>query len=230
MHRADREIPGLLWTPAGAARTRPLVLIGHGAGSTKRDPRVVSLARRLVRHHSFAAAAIDGPVHGDRRADRGVDGALMFLDFAQLWAADASMADEMLADWMATVDALSELEGVGEGPVGWWGLSMGTIIGVPLLAADSRIEVAVLGLMGTRAPSEEFRKRIVEDARHVSCPVLFLVQWDDELMRRDDVLALFDEIGSADKTLHAHPGGHVDVPVEEMDASERFLVTHLRGT
>lgn len=229
MHRADREVPGLLWTPAGASGTRPLVLIGHGAGSTKRDPRIVSLARRLVRHHSFAAAAIDGPVHGDRRADGGVDGTLMFVEFAHLWAHDPSMVDEMVDDWSATIDALSELGDLRARRIGWWGLSMGTIIGVPLLAAERRIEAAVLGLMGTGAPSEEFRKRIVEDARRVRCPVLFLLQWDDELMRRADVLALYDEIASRDKTLHAHPGGHVDVPLEELDASERFLAAHLGG-
>ena len=152
----------------------------------------------------------------------------MFLEFAQLWAADPDMADEMVGDWTCALDALSDLEEVGTGPVGWWGLSMGTIIGVPLIAACSRIEVAVLGLMGTGAPSEAFLKRIVTDARHLRCPVLFLLQWDDELMRRADVLALFDEIGTADKTLHAHPGGHVDVPVEELDASEWFLAAHLQ--
>jgi dienelactone hydrolase len=203
------------------------VLICHGAGNTKRDPYIVSLARRLVRHHSFAAAAIDGPVHGDRRADHSEDSGIMFVEFAQLWANDPKMVDEMVADWRATLDALRELDEVGPGPTGWWGLSMGTILGVPVVAAEERIVVAVFGLMGTAGPSALFRKRIADDARRVRCPVLFLLQWDDELVKREDVLVLFGEIGSRDKRLHAHPGGHVEVPAEELDASERFLADHL---
>ena len=140
VHRDGRVVPGLIWTPEGAAGPRPLVLICHGAGNTKRDPYVMSLARRLVRHHTFAAAAIDGPVHGDRRPDSLQDGGLMLLEFGQVWANDPQMVDEMVADWRATLDSLAGLEDVGPGPIGWWGLSMGTILGVPVLAAEERIQ------------------------------------------------------------------------------------------
>jgi hypothetical protein len=60
--------------------------------------------------------------------------------------------------------------------------------------------------------------------------VLFLVQWDDELFRRDRVLDLFDAIGSPDKRLHANPGLHQHVPAEEFDASEAFLARTLAPT
>jgi dienelactone hydrolase len=223
----SHPVPGLLWTPAGDSGPRPLVLVCHGAGNTKRDAYVLALARRLVRHHSFAAAAIDGPVHGDRRSDGSEDGALMFLEFNQLWNSDPSMIDEMVTDWRATLDALKALDEIGTGPVGWWGLSMGTILGVPVVAAEERIEVAVLGLMGTRGPNAWFRERVVADARRIGCPVLFLLQWDDELVRREDALDLFGEIGATDKRLHAHPGGHVEVPREGFYASVHFLADHL---
>jgi dienelactone hydrolase len=227
VRREGRLVPGLLWTPQQASGPRPLVLVGHGAGNHKREAYVVSLARRLVRHHSFAVAAIDGPVHGDRRADSSNDGALMLVEFAHMWANEPRMADDMVADWQAALDALSALEEVGEGPVGWWGLSMGTILGIPFVAAEKRVQAAVLGLMGTAAPNQVFRERFLRDAREVRCPVLFLAQWDDELMLRRDVLALFDEIGATDKRLHANPGVHTAVPAEEFEASERFLAGHL---
>src|SRR5688500_14757738 len=62
----DRTIPGILWTPEDATGTRPLVLIGHGGSQEKRSPNILSLARRLVRHLGYAAAAIDAPFHGER--------------------------------------------------------------------------------------------------------------------------------------------------------------------
>jgi hypothetical protein len=61
-------VPGVLWTPEQAATAwpRPLILLGHGGSQDKRAPNMVALARRLVRHHGIAAAAIDLPLHGDR--------------------------------------------------------------------------------------------------------------------------------------------------------------------
>ena len=54
-----------------------------------------------------------------------------------------------------------------------------------------------------------------------------MLQWDDELVPRDSGLSLFDAIGSAEKTLHANPGRHMDVPMFEVDSSELFFARHL---
>ena len=43
-------------------------------------------------------------------------------------------------------------------------------------------------------------------------PVQFLVQWDDERIPRAQSLAVFEALGSAEKTLHANSGQHVDLP------------------
>jgi dienelactone hydrolase len=224
--RDGRTVPGLLWTPPEAGGPRPLVLIGHGASGSKREDYVMAFGRRLVRHLGFAAAAIDGPVHGDRRAGRpGPD--LPFFDFGQLWTSDPTMTDAMVADWRTTIDVLQSEPDIGVGPVGYWGLSMGTILGLPLVAAEPRVAVAVLGLMGLTGPT---RSRIAADALSISCPVLFLMQWHDELFPREKVIDLFDALGSTDKRLHAHPGSHGEVPLEEFEASERFLALHLAPT
>lgn len=224
LDRQGRTVPGLLWSPPGAAGGRPLVLIGHGGSGHKRQDYVVALARRFVRHWSFAAAAIDGPVHGDRRDDGGTDSRLVFLEFAKAWSGDPAMTAAMAADWRATLDALQALEEVGNGPVGYWGLSMGTILGLPFVAAEPRVTAAVLGLMGLTGPTQH---HIASGAPKVVCPVLFLVQLADELFARDDALALFDELGSTDKRLHANPGSHGAVPDEEFVASELFLAERL---
>jgi dienelactone hydrolase len=220
---AGRVVPGLLWTPEGADRERPLVLIGHGAGTSKGEPYVVALARRMVRHHGYAAAAVDGPLHGDRRPDDG-GFAISFAEFGQAWANEPAMIDDAVADWTTTLDALEGLPEVGRGPVGYWGLSMGTILGLPLVAAEPRITAAVLGLMGITGPTKE---RHAADAARVAVPVLFIVQWDDELFPRDKAFALFDALGGPEKRLHAGPGQHSEVSRPEFEDTERFLADHL---
>jgi len=216
-------VPGIVWTPEGAERPRPLVLVGHGGGGNKRMPYVLSLARRLVRHGHYAVAAIDGPGHGDRAgAPVAYDpqvGALRssFLDHV------AAASETMTADWAATLQELRKLDEVGHGPLGYWGLSMGTMFGIPFVAATPDVQCAVLGLMGTFAEGNPWGTA----ASAVTCPTLFLVQTDDELVPPATALALFQAIGSPDKRLHAHPGAHSAVPVEEIDASEQFFTRHL---
>jgi fermentation-respiration switch protein FrsA (DUF1100 family) len=78
--------------------------------------------------------------------------------------------------------------------------------------------------MGLVGPT---RARMAADAASITCPVLFVQQWDDALIPRADVFELFDTIGSSDKRLHAHPGDHAAVPVEEIAFSARFLARHL---
>jgi len=218
-----RMVPGVLWTPEAVTGSRPLVLIGHGATRDKRVGYILALAHRLVGDHGFAAAAIDGPGHGDRMLPGRRNDFEVFSDFLAEWSREGT-TDDMVADWSVTLEALRTLDEVGDGPVGYWGLSMGTIYGIPLAAAEPRIQVAVFGLMGLVGPT---RERMETDARHLSCPVLLLQQWDDSLIPRQHVLELFDALGSVDKRLHAHPGDHAAVPVEEMVFSARFLVRHL---
>ena len=40
-------------------------------------------------------------------------------------------------------------------------------------------------------------------------------------------LALFDALASAEKTLHANPGRHGEIPAFELDSSLRFFARHL---
>ena len=218
-----RTVPGVLWLPASGTGPRPLVLLGHGATRHKRVDYLLALGRRLAASYGFAVGAIDAPGHGDRRAPADADDIQLFGAFLAEWSREGS-TDDMVADWQATLGALRELDEVGDGPIGYWGLSMGTIYGIPLVAAERRIQVAVFGLMGLVGPT---RARMAADAASVACPVLFIQQWDDSLIPRPEVFELFDAIGSGDKRLHAHPGEHAAVPVEEIVFSARFLARHL---
>jgi predicted esterase len=117
---------------------------------------------------------------------------------------------------VAVVRSLDQVPGVlgaHAGPVGFWGLSQGARVGLPLLAAEPRITAAVLGLADGPLAS----------APLVSAPVLFYVQSDDEMVQPDACRALFDALGSGDKTLVENPGGHLDLPRTTADESASWL-------
>jgi dienelactone hydrolase len=222
------EIPGVLWTPDGAAGARPLILMGHGGGQHKKAPGIVARARRFAAERGFAVAAVDAPGHGDRlrseehdriiaemrsRAQTGGELTPVLAEFHTL------LAGQSVPEWRAALDAVQQLDHVGAGPVGYWGMSMGCGLGVPLIAAEPRIRAAVLGLNGAETSAEA--------AAQITVPVEFLVQWDDEMVPRAASLALFDAFASAEKTLHANPGKHAETPMFELDSTLRFFTRHL---
>lgn len=67
-----------------------------------------------------------------------------------------------------------------------------------------------------------------EEARQVTVPLLFRLQWDDEGNPRRRALDLFDAFGSKEKTLPADLGGHTGTPWFEVEDGDRFFGRHLR--
>lgn len=231
----DEVVPGLHWLPVAASGPHPTVCIGHGGFQHKGYGNVPELAVQFVRNLGVGVVALDAPRHGDRITDpeaaekaraalvagagrggrRGVD--------PKVLAAMAKRTQQHVDEWRALLDALQGDERWAAGPFGWWGVSMGTTHGLPLVAGDDRIVAAVFGLNALAPGDDEQAAR----AASITVPLLFLNQSDDELMTRDATLALWDAFGSAEKTMHINPGGHVQVPRFERDASEAFFRRHL---
>ncbi|MET0210783.1 MAG: hypothetical protein ABW220_17190, partial [Burkholderiaceae bacterium] len=212
VERNGRTVPAIMWTPSNSSAPRPLVLIGHGGSQSKDAPGIVDLASRLVRAHGFVAAAIDGPIHGARRSD-GLLGPPMQQAFRELWAADTRI-DFMVEEWQAAIEALVRMDCVDATAIGWYGVSMGTAYGLPLVAREPRIRAALLGMWGSDYPNSE---RLVQDAPALCCPVLYQIKWDDQFFGRQGQLDLFDRLGSAEKWCKVYMGTHTAVEGIQLD-------------
>jgi pimeloyl-ACP methyl ester carboxylesterase len=222
------EVSGVLWSPASGADRVPLVLMGHGGGEHKKARAMTGRAHRIVTSCGFAVATIDAPGHGGR--PRTAHDEQEIAAMQQAMAAgepvgpivvryNAHLAERAVPEWQATLDALQELPEIGTGgPVGYWGLNMGTAIGVPLAAAEPRITAAVFGL---------FWPALAEVARQITIPVEFDLQWDDQHIDRQAGLELFDAFASKEKTLHANAGAHKELPRFEADSAVHFFARHL---
>jgi dienelactone hydrolase len=246
-----RTVPGLHWRPAGGTPPRATVLVGHGGFQSKEAPNIVELAAQLARERSYATIALDAPGHGERRTDEqvrqqeetlrrlragGVDDELRrgrdraVAGAAAGGGAGAGTAGDagpprlprMVREWRALLDALADQPEAAPAPYGYWGVSMGARYGIPLAAADPRIEAAVFGLFGL-FPDPAFTAAV----EAVTIPLLFLFQYDDELVTPESGLALWAAFGSTRKTMHINPGPHVGVPRFERDSSSAFYARHL---
>jgi pimeloyl-ACP methyl ester carboxylesterase len=218
------EIPGTLWTRGSAPA--PLILMGHNGGLHRRESRLVARARHSAAEYGYAVAAIDHPGHGDR--PRSAVDEQARADLRRAMAAGepvdeifesfvGPLVEKAVPEWRTTLDALLSLPGIG-GPVGYSGM---TAVGIRLALVEPRISAAAF-FAGGFVPGA-----LREEARQVSIPLLFLLQWDDEGNDRQLALDLFDAFGSEEKTLHANTGGHTGVPEWEGDAGNRFFARHL---
>ncbi|MFD8424845.1 alpha/beta hydrolase [Streptomyces sp. NPDC059466] len=224
-------IPGILWTPASASSSAPapLILLGHPPlGLSKMYPRLVARALSSAAQ-GFATATIELPGSGERPRWPAAEQAR--ADLRRAMEAGEPVGDEIVdalvlplvdravPEWQAALDALLPLPGLG-GPVGFSG---GVIsIGIRLAVVEPRVSAAVL-FAGSLVP-----RALFEEARQVTVPLHVLLQWDDEGNDRQASLDLFDAFGSAEKSLHAHLGGHAGVPEYAGDAANRFFARHLR--
>ena len=219
------EIPGVLWTTAGSAPA-PLILIGHNGGLHKREPRLVARARHSAAEYGYAVAAIDHPGHGDRPRSAAGEQARAELRRAMRAGEPVEeifesfigpLVEQAVPEWRSALDALLALPEVG-GPVGYSGMAA---VGIRLSVLEPRIAAAGF-FAGGYVPRAQR-----EEARQITIPLQFLLQWDDEGNDRQSALDLFDAFGTKEKTLHANMGGHAGVPWFEVEAGARFFARHL---
>ncbi|MGI5456507.1 dienelactone hydrolase family protein [Streptomyces sp. CA-249302] len=222
------EIPGTLWTPESAGPV-PLILMSHNNGLPRREARLVARARYTAAQ-GYAVVSIDAAGCGDRPRSAAAEQARAELGRAMRAGDPVDRIDEIfeslvgplvenaVPEWRATLDAVLELPGI-EGPVGY---TSWTALGIRLAAVEPRI-AAVGFFAGGYVPRAQR-----EEARQVTVPLLFLLQWDDEGNPRQRALDLFDAFGSKEKTLHANLGGHLGTPRFELVDGDRFFGRHLK--
>jgi dienelactone hydrolase len=232
---SGERVPAVIWSPDGAKGERPLILMGHGGSQHKKIGTLAARARQYAQRHGYAVLAIDAPGHGDRISReqaaklaaevgarvRGAPGAGFTTDMLKTMAERTQKA---VPEWKAALDAVQSLPFVGKHErIGYWGVSMGTAIGVPFVASEPRIKCAVFGLAGLRSGQTAFESA----AKAITIPLEFVFQWEDAVAPRENGIALFNAFSSKEKAMHINPGEHVGIPNFEGASWERFFVRHL---
>lgn len=233
---AGECVPAVIWSPEGARTSRPLVLMGHGGSQHKKIGTLAARARQYAQRLGYATLAIDAPGHGDRISREQAE--ILAKEVGErvrgigrtggpsteMMKTMAERTQRAVPEWKAALDAALDFDFVGRTEaIGYWGVSMGTAIGVPLVASEPRIKCAVLGLAGLRSGASALEQA----ANAITIPLEFVFQWEDAVAPREAGIALFNAFGSREKTMHINPGGHVEIPKFEGASWQAFFVRHL---
>jgi len=229
LRHGAQVVPGVLWSRSGST-TRPAVLLGHGGSGHKSSERQLRVARWLAAEAGLAVVAIDGPYHGDR-----VPAPLDPAGYQQLIVHEGieRVTARMTMDWLAVVGALEALGIVDGANVTVIGMSMGARFGLPVAAAlGQRLRCAVFGKFGLREtelldPGLCAPELTLTAARAICAPVLFHVQWDDEIFPRDGQFELFSAFAAADKRLIARTGRHAETHADDVASWQRHIADNV---
>lgn len=210
------ETPGRLWLPeSDEGETLPLVFIQHPGMSSKDDAIVAGPARVWATAHRWACLGLDAPGHGERAVP---DPFAAMRDPEQA----AAMAGQFAGEVAAAVDALAERYPIDVERLGYYGYSLGAMLGVPAVAGDGRFRVAVFAAAGTgplSGPAEGL-------AGLTGTAVRVIAKERDEVVSPDATMELFAGL-PGEKDLVTLPGGHFAVGDDVVGAAEEWLVAKL---
>jgi pimeloyl-ACP methyl ester carboxylesterase len=215
---AGQVVEGALWLPDELPSPLRLVVFGHGLGHDCRSALHAKVATALADEFGIAGLALDAPGHGSRRPHATATDEESWHAYRAQWRLDAGAG--IAAEITEGVRHVERIVGMPVGSIGYWGLSLGTQYGLAFLARAPRTRAAVLGLFGAGSIVSRYAERI-------ECPVLFMLQEDDEVHPRSSVAELFRQLSSESKQLISSPGAHTAVPGSVIRRGIEFLARSL---
>jgi hypothetical protein len=229
------SIPATLFVARDAVAGAPLILLGHGAHTSKDDPVMAVLARALARGVGAGVVTLDCPGHGDRRP-AGLDDAA-FDALVQANMTDPAVFDQLATEWPIVAAAARRHDDRLSGATAYAGFSMGSVFGfgiVPRLADVRAVLLAVGGLLDEHAADPAIaarnaaRNRIIRDgaARFGDRQVLMTNMTRDEHFPIDGALEVFALLPGP-KRMGVWEGTHAELTAESMTMAISFFREHL---
>lgn len=235
-----QRVPAHLVMPADAGAALPVVIVGHGAGGGKDEPRMQALLGAWARH-GFACITADAPLHGER-------GGPVIDNPRQLFERPFSGLDfvvQYVVDLMRAVDYLETRTDVDTSRLGYAGFSLSTVLGVQFVALEQRVKAASFALGGAgflhflsgmipaeRRDEYELVAALMDPMHYAPLiaprPVIMLNAMRDTLLPPPLGHILYNALKEP-KEIHWYDGPHGDIPQGEFDWIRRFFSAQLCG-
>ncbi|MBM1105123.1 alpha/beta fold hydrolase [Aurantibacter crassamenti] len=138
----DQRVTGLLGLPKKSLTPLPVIILMHGLGDSK-TVDYVEYGNNYFLKNGYAVLRIDISNHGERKTD------VYDFDFTgeyKYWS--RNIISQTVFDLRRAVDFIATRKELDQNRIGYYGISLGGIIGTIFCGVDSRIKVPVIALAG----------------------------------------------------------------------------------
>lgn len=138
----NRRVTGLLSLPKNSTKPLPVIILMHGLGDHKAVD-YVEFGNDLFLKNGYAVMRIDICDHGDRKRE--------VYDFDltgpyKYWA--RTVISQTVFDLRRTIDFIETRKELDSNRIGYYGISLGGIIGTVFSGVEKRIKVPIVALAG----------------------------------------------------------------------------------
>lgn len=226
-------VPGVMTLPTGAKTVAPypVIVMMHGFMMSKED-FINAAFQGYLAAMGYATVAIDFPMHGDRPGDPKTG-------FGSLDDAE-KMFTQALFDVIRLLDYVETRPELDAKRIGYFGVSMGSIIGGIAAGVDERVKVMAFMIGGggleclfqglDKAGSKTLGDVIKNDPdairrkleyfdpvqyfqRLSPRPVLFYNVEDDPIVKKECAANFHNAVGEPKKVIWEKSGGHIVMPM-----------------
>jgi cephalosporin-C deacetylase-like acetyl esterase len=138
----NQNVTALLTVPKKSSAPHPVVILMHGAGDRK-TVDYIEVGNDYLLKSGYAVLRLDISNHGDRLVD---DYDFSFTDGYRYWTRDIVI--QTVFDLRRAVDFIETRKELDSDRIGYYGISLGGIIGTIFCGVEPRVKVPVIALGG----------------------------------------------------------------------------------
>jgi len=218
----DQKVTALLTLPRKAEQPLPTIILMHGLGDRK-TVDYIEAGNQYLLEAGYAVLRLDISNHGDRfKYDYDFD----LTDGYRYWTRD--LITQTVFDLRRAVDFIQTRKELDPGRIGYYGISLGGIIGTIFCSVEERVDVPVIVLaggnlnlmFGKNALSGDTKDylSIIDPINYVANisprPLLMINAEDDDVIPPITSKLLFNA-AKKPKEIIWHPARHHTLPIEK---------------
>ncbi len=219
----DIKVTGLLSVPKKGKTPFPVIILMHGLGDRK-TVDYIEVGNRYMLNAGYAVLRLDISNHGDRHK---YDYDFNLTDGYRYWTRE--MITQTVFDLRRAIDYIGTRDELDKNRIGYFGISLGGIIGTVFCGVDERIKVPVIVLaggnlnlmFGKEALSEDTKDflSIIDPINYVKLisprPLLMVNAENDDVVPPITSKLLF-KAAKEPKKIIWYPAKHHDIPIDKV--------------
>jgi len=231
----DKRVTGLLSIPTEREKRFPVVILLHGLGDRK-TVDYIEAGNQYLLQAGYAVLRIDIDNHGDRKK---YDYEFELTEGLRYWTRD--LVAQTVFDLRRSVDFLATRKEINAEKIGFFGISLGGVIGTIFSGVDERVKVPVIALAGGNLSLMFGMDAFSEDAKDFFSiidpinfvqqiaprPLLMINAENDEIVNPITSKLLFAK-AKEPKEIIWYPSRHRDLPIDQAyPAAIKWFQKHL---